>query len=98
MSNPVRTITRIIAKVGAEDTIKSLLQSLVFPTREEPGCLRYELWLGNNGREFVTVGEWEDEIAVVAHLRSSHVDEFTGEVAQYVEHPPDMQMYTLMQD
>lgn len=98
MSGPVRTITRVIAKAGCEDAIKSLLQSLLYPTREEPGCLRYELWRGHNGREFVTVGEWKDEAAVVTHLRSFYVDEFIGELVECIEHPPDMQMYTPLDD
>ncbi|HEY9764461.1 MAG TPA: antibiotic biosynthesis monooxygenase [Trichocoleus sp.] len=94
----VRTITRVIAKVGCEEVVQSLVRSLLYPTREEPGCLHYEFWQGPYGRNLVTVGEWKDEASVMAHLRSAHVDEFTGEVADYLEHPLEMHWYRLVEE
>ncbi|MBD0268183.1 MAG: antibiotic biosynthesis monooxygenase [Cyanobacteria bacterium Co-bin8] len=93
MPSSIRTITRVIAKPDCGAVVKSLLQSLVFPSREEPGCLGYELWQGLHGSEFVTIGDWQDEVALVAHLRSAHIYEFSTEVVEYLAHPPDVQWY-----
>lgn len=92
----VRTITRVIAKIGCEETVQSLMRSLLYPTLDEPGCLRYEFWQGPYGRNLVTIGEWKDEASVMSHLRSSHVNEFMGEVADYLERPPEINWYRVV--
>ena len=93
----VRTISKIIARPGQADALKSLLLEIVELARENPGCLSFELLQGqSNADEFVTLGEWQSDAAFHAHFRSGYMDEFMCEISDLVDHPPDMRWYTLV--
>lgn len=93
----VRTITKIIARPGQADDLKSLLLEIVELARENPGCLSFELLQGqSNSGEFVTLGQWQNDAAFQAHFRSGYMDEFMREIPELVDHPPDIQWYTLV--
>lgn len=56
------------------DDLREALRGLVAATREEPGCVSYELFeSGAAPGVFVTVERWTDQAAVDAHLQSDHV-------------------------
>ncbi len=93
----VRTIAKIIARPGQAAALKSLLLEIVELARENPGCLSFELLQGHsNAAEFVTLGQWQSDAAFQAHFRSGYMDEFMREIPDLVDHPPDIQWYTLV--
>lgn len=97
MAKTIRTITKVIARSGHEEPLKALLIEVVELARENPGCLRFELLQGNNNPgEFVTLGAWQDDAAFQAHYRSGYMDEFMREIPDLVDHPPDIQWYSLV--
>ena len=97
MAKAVRTITKTIARPGQESTLKELLMEVAELARENPGCLGFELLQGNaNPGEFVALGQWRDDAAFQAHFRSGYMDEFIREIPDLVDHPPDIQWYTLV--
>lgn len=97
MANTIRTITKVIARPGQEAALKALLIEVVELARENPGCLRFELLQGNsNPGELVTLGDWQDDATFQAHYRSGYMDEFMREIPDLVNHPPDIQWYSLV--
>ncbi|HIK44209.1 MAG TPA: antibiotic biosynthesis monooxygenase [Leptolyngbyaceae cyanobacterium M65_K2018_010] len=97
MTGKVHTISKVIAKAEAAATLKSLLIEVAELSRQEPGCLRYELWQGTaNPLEFIGIGEWVDDAAFQTHYRSGYMDELIREIPELVEHPPDVQWYRVV--
>ncbi|HSM80209.1 MAG TPA: putative quinol monooxygenase [Nodosilinea sp.] len=97
MTGTVRTITTVIARAGQEAALKALLVEVTELARENPGCLHYELLQGHsNLGEFVAIGQWQDESSFQTHYRSGYMDEFMREIPELVDHPPDIQWYTLV--
>jgi quinol monooxygenase YgiN len=97
MSGQVRIITRIIAKPNQETALQSLMVEVAELARQESGCLRYDLWQGSfNSAEFVAISEWSDGEAFQTHYQSGYVSELMRAIPELVDHPPDVQWYTLV--
>ncbi|MGF1517777.1 MAG: putative quinol monooxygenase [Nodosilinea sp.] len=93
----VRTISKLIARPGQAAALKALLLEIVELAQENPGCLSFELLQSySNAGEFVTLGQWQNDDAFHAHFRSGYMDEFIRELPELVDHPPDIQWYTLV--
>ncbi|MDX1672064.1 MAG: putative quinol monooxygenase [Balneolaceae bacterium] len=72
--NSLHVIARLKAKEDKRNELRSLLSGLVSLTREEPGCLSYELLENmNNELEFTFVEEWRDEQALSKHFETDHI-------------------------
>jgi quinol monooxygenase YgiN len=64
----------LTAKTGQEDVVRHALSALVAPTREEEGCLAYELFeSGAVPGVFVTQERWRGQGDLDAHLQTTHV-------------------------
>ena len=86
----LHVVATIPAKPGSEDAIREALGTLVAATRDEDGCLSYDLFESAAAPgTFVTVERWTDQAALDAHLGAPHVaaafaaagDHLAGEVA-----------------
>ena len=95
MKKSIRVIARITVKPGTEDRVKSVLSNLVKPTREESGCLHYELLQNDkDSKEFVLLEEWSDRAALDSHTAASHTKKAESEVEDWLQQvPPDVQIY-----
>ena len=70
----LHVIATIPAKAGSEEAIRGALQSLVAATREEEGCVAYDLFESSSAPgTFVTVERWTDQSALDAHMQTPHV-------------------------
>lgn len=91
---PIQVIARVVAQPGQEDRLKTLLTELVEPTRQEAGCLSYQLWQSPVApTEFVFIEEWSSMTAVEAHLDSPHVQEALLEGAALFASSPEIRYY-----
>jgi quinol monooxygenase YgiN len=93
----VRVVARIIALHDKVEETKAMLLALIEPTRQEAGCLRYEL-LQNQAdpTDFTFVEEWESVSALHAHLGSEHIAAAMAQVPDLVEHGPDIRQYRVV--
>ena len=95
--NKLRVITHLEAVPGTEERSKSLLLELVELSRQETGCINYELLQNNfNEVEFALVSEWESKAAFQAHLYSKSVEEFFREDSELLAKAPDIRQYQLL--
>lgn len=90
----VHVIATFAAAAGKEEELERVLSGLVEPTRQEPGCLRYDLTRALDGSgEFVFIEEWESVATLDAHGRSAHVREAGARVPDLVAAPPKIARY-----
>ena len=68
----ISVIATTRAKSGHEDAVRKGFASLVKPSRQEPGCLRYDVFEDQQytGR-FYTYEEWASEEALHVHLHTN---------------------------
>lgn len=70
----LQVVATIPAKAGSEDTVRGLLTTLAAATREEEGCVSYDLFESAAAPgTFVTVERWRAQEDLDAHLHSEHV-------------------------
>ena len=97
MSERIRVVARIVSKPDRIDETRALLEGLVSSTREEPGCVRYELLQSRTTRaEFVTVEEWVDQGAIDAHFSTDHVKAAFAKAPDLLGEAPDIRQYRLL--
>ena len=93
----LRVITHLEAVPGTEEESKSLLLELAQQSRQETGCLKYELLQNNfNAAEFTLVSEWESKDAFQAHLYSKSVEELFMEDSDLLAKAPDIRQYHVL--
>lgn len=92
--SPLRVVAHLVALPDQVETLKALLLTLIIPTRQEPGCLQYELYQNQTDpTDFTFVELWENEEFLASHLQSSHIQEALGQLDGLVLHPPDIRRY-----
>jgi len=79
----IRVIARFVARKGNEAQLRTLLQSMLTPTRAEPGCQLYELYESDSRGRFYLSETWESQSALDQHEATSHfrhLQQAAGEV------------------
>jgi quinol monooxygenase YgiN len=85
----VRVIARISSKADTAEQLRKILTELVTPSRQEPGCLSYELFQDEEDPvEFVTLEHWADSQAAQGHMATPHVAEAIARAASCLAQPP----------
>jgi len=70
----IDVIAHIQAKPGREAVVRAVLESFVSPTRQEDGCLRYDLLVdADDAAKFTFIEEWASREALDKHSQSAHI-------------------------
>ena len=98
MSKPtIRVVARLVALPDKIEELKSLLLSIIDPTRQEQGCIKYELLQNNSDpTDFTFVEEWESDAKLDAHLASKHIQEALPKLEGVAAAAPDIRRYQLL--
>ena len=80
------------AKDGMGQALGSALAKVVPLTRQEPGCLRYDL-LSNEENEWVMIEFWENEEAIAEHLAQPYIIEVLGKLDELLSGEPEVKSY-----
>jgi quinol monooxygenase YgiN len=68
-------IATMRARQGQEDRLRDVLTAIVVESRQEEGCIQFDLLVSDDDPHDVALyEEWESHAALNAHLRSRHVD------------------------
>ncbi len=93
----VRVVAHLIALRGHEEELKAVLTALVEPTRQEEGCILYELLQNQEDpTDFVFIEEWESEALLNAHLESLHINQAETKLESLLAAEPHIQLYRLL--
>ena len=93
----VGVLARIVAKPGSVEHVKSVLLAAVEPTRNEHGCILYDLMQNTTDpTDFTFYEEWTDAAALDAHSTSSHIAAGFAQLDGHVAGPPDVRRYRFL--
>ncbi len=93
----LRVVARVIALPGKVEQVKSVLFALVEPTRQEEGCITYELWQNQEDpTDFTFVEEWQNQAMLNAHLASAHIEAAESQLDSLLASEPDIRIYQLL--
>jgi quinol monooxygenase YgiN len=77
MSGVLKIVARIVAAPDAAETLEVAMKKLVLDTREEAGCLRYDLYRDKQKLGvFVFLEQWETPELWQSHISGAAVKAF----------------------
>jgi quinol monooxygenase YgiN len=96
MPNTLLTVVaEMVAKPGKEDELKRRLLALVGPTRQEDGCVQYDLHQNTaEAGRFVFYENWRSRELLERHLQSPHLLEFDAIEEELLAEPARVLTYT----
>lgn len=80
-------LARFTVKPERSDEFGERLRGLVDSTRQEAGCLRYELYRDDAGR-WTMLETWADEAAVDSHMQEPAVIALLEVIGDFLSEPP----------
>lgn len=87
-------LARIIVKPEAADAARGLFEELVKHTRQEEGCVSYDLYQQAAAPHiFTTVEVWKDAAAADHHMTTPHMDAALTAAGPLFDGMPDIQSY-----
>ena len=92
--NSIRIVAKVVANADSVDQVCSILSDLVEPTRNESGCISYELLQNRTDpTDFTFVEEWETDAAIDAHLTTKHISDALTKLPGLISCEPDIRRY-----
>lgn len=86
MSKHLTIVARITAKPGVEAELETELRKLIPPTREEAGCVQYDLHRSlEDPRVFLFFENWETKPQLDTHMNTEHLQAFKAAAEDLVE-------------
>lgn len=83
---PVSAVVLVTARPGMQSNLENLLLDLARHSRQEEGCLSYDVQRDvHNRRTFVINESWKNRATFEAHGVSPHMDVYKKTVAPFVE-------------
>jgi quinol monooxygenase YgiN len=87
-------IAQIKTKPGKEGQVRQELLSLVAPSREDAGCLNYDLHQAlDNPALFMFHENWTSKAHLDAHLQKPDLQAVLARVGQLVAEPPQIMLW-----
>jgi len=93
----IRVVARVVALPETVEAVKLVLIGIMEPTRNEEGCISYELLHNEEDlTDFTFVEEWESRAWLEAHLASAHIEAAVSELNGLIVTEPDIRIYRLL--
>lgn len=90
----LKVIATFIVKMNRFDDFIETAKSLVALSREEKGCLKYELYRESQNTQMLTIiEEWEDKNSLEAHMKSKHFNTMIPLIEQCVSEKIKINIY-----
>lgn len=87
----VTVVATFEARPGKEIELRNALVGLVAPTRQETGCLNYDLHvLPGNPARFLFHENWTTKAALDTHLQAPHIQALLPRVGELCTAPPEI--------
>ena len=94
MSDPVRVVVKVVARDDAVAEVTAIVQVLCAKSREENGCVAYDVLQDMNARTiFMLVEEWASVAALDAHNRTPHFHEAVTKAGPLLAKPLEVGRY-----
>ena len=87
----VTVVATFESRPGKENELRNALIGLVAPTRQENGCINYDLHASSeNPRRFLFHENWTTKMALEAHLQTPHIQALLPRVDELCSAPPEI--------
>ncbi|MFC1835731.1 putative quinol monooxygenase [Thermodesulfobacteriota bacterium] len=92
-------VAGIKAKPGMEDRVREAVMALVPPTREEEGCINYDLHVSLDDKSVLVLYEnWTSKKALDEHLEMPHLRDFLGKADDLLAEPVEITLWEMVSD
>ena len=93
----LRIVAHLRAQEGKGAELGEVLEGLIEPSRAEPGNISYELLASlDDDRNFTFVEEYENDDALDAHFKTSHIGAALGRLPELLDGELDLRKYRLV--
>lgn len=93
-SKSITVVATFQAKPGKEDELKQALIGLLAPTRQEAGCINYDLHvLPEDPARFLFHENWMSKAHLDAHLQSAHIKVLLPRVPELAVAMPEIRIW-----
>jgi len=90
----VTVLAIIKAKPGMEVRVEQALKDLIEPTREEFGCINYDLHvLMDQPGEFMFYENWQSKEDLDDHLNRPHLQNFLAQAEEILAEPVSISLF-----
>ena len=90
----VTVVATFEAKPGKETELKKILTALVAPTRQEAGCINYDLHQSpDEPGKFLFHENWTSKELLDAHLQSAHIKALLPRVPELAVGMPEIKIW-----
>ena len=90
----VTVVATFQARPGQEAELKKALIGLVAPTRQETGCINYDLHqLPEDPAKFLFHENWATKAHLDAHLQNAHIQALLPRVDELCVAPPEIKIW-----
>ena len=97
MPNTIRVVALMNVRPEKLDETLTAFDSLVAATRQEEGCITYELLQNvEDPNDLTFVEEWSSAEALQAHFETEHFKAVAARAGELLATPPDIRRYTVI--
>ena len=93
----VTVVARAKAQPGMEERLMEVAAELVEPTRDEEGCINYDLHRGaEDPSELIFYENWRSKADLDRHLESAHVKELLDQLPELSENGVEIALFKMV--
>lgn len=93
----VTIVAKFTVQQGKKEEFKALTQDLIKESRNEKGCISYNLYEEmNNPNIFTFIEKWMNEEAIKLHNESKHFTTIVPKLVELQETEPEIHLYTVL--
>ncbi|MEW6139475.1 MAG: putative quinol monooxygenase [Thermodesulfobacteriota bacterium] len=95
----VTVLARFRAKPGMEDRVREAVMALVGPTRQEAGCINYDLHRSLDDRATLFLYEnWVSKEDLDEHLQMPYLKDFLGKADELLAEPVNITLWEMISE
>jgi quinol monooxygenase YgiN len=95
--NIIAVVAVLKAKPGKEEALGEALGKLVSPSREDDGCISYDLHRNLDDRSvFIFYERWESKELLDQHLAQPHLTAFGEKAGELLDGPSDVKILEIL--
>jgi quinol monooxygenase YgiN len=92
----IHVLARITVQPDAAEQALAILRELAAQSRQESGCISYQLYQQSRQPQvFQTVEQWRDQASVDAHMSTAHVAAAIVAAGPLFAAPPEIETWVL---
>ena len=95
MRQQVTIIATLHARPGMEQALEARMRTMIAATRQEPGCIRYDLQRSElDSASYVMIEYWADAQALQLHFDSPHMAALSQDLPELLDRPVHIERLT----